>query len=88
MNQEEAQNRAEKARQLLNDEMLMEAFNATADALMSAVSMAKTPDEAFKASIAVQVHRLIKDSISSYIETAKIIEFNSKKTLVDRILGR
>lgn len=88
MNAEEAKFRAERAQQLLNDEMLKESFRATEEALVNAVAIAKTPEEAFKAAVAYQVFRLIKDSISSHIETAKVIEFNSKKTFVDRVLGR
>lgn len=88
MTPEEAKLRAEKARQLLGDEMLKEAFDATHAALLDAVALAKTPEESFKAAVAIQVHRLIRDCITSHIETAKVIEFNNKRTFVDRVLGR
>lgn len=88
MTPEEAKSRAERAQQLLDDEMLKEAFSATNEALVGALNVAKTPDEAFKATIALQTFNLIKGCIESHIQTAKVIEFNSKRTFVDRILGR
>lgn len=88
MTPEEAKLRAEKARQLLNDPELKAAFDDTRDALISALNIAKSQDEAYKAAIALQTFELIKGCIESHIQTAKVIEFNSKKTFVDRVLGR
>jgi glycerol-3-phosphate acyltransferase PlsY len=88
MNPEEAQIRAEQAKQLLRDPMLIESFNATQEALVGAVKVARTQDESYKAAVALQVFDLIKGCITSHIETAKVIEFNSKRTFVDKILGR
>jgi molecular chaperone GrpE (heat shock protein) len=86
---EEASQRAAKAQQLLNDEMLKESFDNAEKALNQAVRSAKTPEEAFKAVIACQVFELIRNQISSHIETAKVIEFNFKnKSFIDRVVGR
>lgn len=88
MSPEEAQQKAVRAKQLLDDPLLSEALTAINDALIGAVAMAKTPEEAFKAAVAMQVFRMVKDSLESYITTAKVMEYNSKKTFVDRVLGR
>jgi hypothetical protein len=84
MSPEEAKQRAERARQLLNDPMLKEAFSAAEEALNRAVRAAKTDTEAFKAAIACQVFDLIKGSIEGHIATAKIVEYNFKPTLKER----
>ena len=84
MTPDEAKARAERAKQLLNDPMLMEAFQAAEDALNRAVRAAKTDKEAFKAAIACQVFDLIKGSIEGHIETAKIVEYNFRPTLKER----
>jgi len=80
-----ANDRAERAKQLLSDSLLKEAFAAAEDALNRAVRAAKTEQEAFKAAIACQVFDLIKGSIEGHIETAKIISYNFKPTLKERI---
>ena len=85
MTPDEAKARAERARQLLEDPMLKEAFDASEEALNRAVRAAKTKDEAFKAAIACQVFDLIKGSLQGHIETAKIVEYNFKPTLRERI---
>jgi hypothetical protein len=85
MSPEEAKNRAERAKQLLNDPLLKESFSLAHEALIQAIRVAKTEDEAFKAAIALQTYHLIKDSISTHIETGKIIEYNFKPTLKERL---
>jgi hypothetical protein len=85
MNQEEAQARAEHAKQLLADSLLSESFTLAHEALLQALRVAKTPEEAFKATVALQTYHLIKDSISTHIETGKIISYNFKPTLRERI---
>jgi hypothetical protein len=85
MTPEEAKSRAERARQLLEDPMLKEVFNDAEKALNQAVRAAKTEQEAFKAAIACQVFELLRNQIQSHIETAKVIEFNFKPTLRERI---
>jgi hypothetical protein len=84
MSPEEAQQRAERARQLLNDPTLKEAFLASEESLNRAVRAAKTETEAFKAAIACQVFDLIKGAIEGHIQTAKIVEYNFKPTLKER----
>jgi protein-disulfide isomerase len=85
MNPDEAKARAERAKQLLDDGLLKESFDLAHEAIIQAVRVAKTEQEAFKAAIALQTYHLIKDSISTHIETGKIIEFNLKPTLRERL---
>ena len=85
MTPEEVRQRAERARQILEDPMVKEAFRATEEALNRAVRSAKTEGEAFKAAIACQVFDLIKGAIEGHIQTAKITEYNFRPTLRERI---
>ena len=85
MNPDEAKQRAERAKQLLGDPLLKESFDLAHEALLQALRVAKTQEEAFKATVALQTYHLIKDSISTHIETGKIIEYNFKPTLRERI---
>lgn len=89
MTPEEAKNKADHAKQLLSDPILQESFDLAHEALLQALRVAKTQDEAFKATVALQTYHLIKDSISTHIETGKIIEYNFRdKTMLERITGR
>lgn len=89
MNPDEAKARAEHARQLLEDPMLKESFDLAQTALIQAIRVAKTDQEAFKATIAFQVFEVIRDSIKTHIETEKVIEYNFKdRTLLDKLSGR
>jgi hypothetical protein len=86
---EEAKDRADRAKQLLADPLLRDSFDLAHEAIIQAVRVAKTESEAFKASIALQTYHLIKDSITTHIETGKIIEYNFRdRTLIDRLSGR
>jgi D-hexose-6-phosphate mutarotase len=85
MSPDEAKIKAERARQLLEDDLLKESFDLAHTAIQQALRIAKTPEESFKATIALQTFFLIKDSISTHIETGKIIEYNFKPTLRERI---
>jgi hypothetical protein len=85
MTPEEANGRAERAKQILKDPLVVEAFSAAEDALNRAVRASKTEQEAFKAAIACQVFGLIKGSIEGHIETAKIIQYNFKPSLKERL---
>jgi D-hexose-6-phosphate mutarotase len=85
MSPDEAKIKAERARQLLEDDLLKESFDLAHTAIQQALRVAKTPEESFKATIALQTFFLIKDSISTHIETGKIIEYNFKPTLRERI---
>lgn len=85
MTPEEAKARAERARQLISDPLLKESFDLAHEALLQALRVAKTEQEAFKATVALQTYHLIKDSISTHIETGKIIEYNFKPTLRERV---
>ena len=85
MNPEEAKVRAERAKQLIDDPLLKESFDLAHEAIQQALRVAKTPEESFKATIALQTFYLIRDSIKTHIETGKIIEYNFKPTLRERI---
>jgi D-hexose-6-phosphate mutarotase len=85
MNPEEAKARAEHAKQLLNDSLLKESFDLAHEAVQQALRVAKTPEESFKATIALQMYFLIKDSISTHIETGKIIEYNFRPSIKERL---
>jgi hypothetical protein len=84
MSPDEAKIKAERARQLLEDDLLKESFDLAHTAIQQALRVAKTPEESFKATIALQMFFLIKDSISTHIETGKIIEYNFKPSLLER----
>ena len=85
MNPEEAKARAERAKQLLSDSLLKESFDLAYEAIQQALRVAKTPEESFKATIALQMYYLIKDSISTHIETGKIIEYNFRPSIKERL---
>jgi D-hexose-6-phosphate mutarotase len=85
MTPEESRIKAEHARQLLNDPLLKESFDLAHAAIQQALRVSKTPEESFKATIALQTYFLIRDSISTHIETGKIIEYNFKPTLRERV---
>jgi len=85
VNPEEAKVRAERAKQLIDDPLLKESFDLAHEAIQQALRVAKTPEESFKATIALQTFYLIRDSIKTHIETGKIIEYNFKPTLRERI---
>ncbi len=73
---EEAKDRAERARRILEDPMVKETLSAAHEALINSVGLAKNEGEAYKAAIALQVFNLIVDSLKAHLETAKIIEYN------------
>lgn len=76
MTPEEAQIRAERAKQLLEDPLLKETFNSVEAALIAAAKSSKSESDAMKACIAMQVFDILKNHIASHIETAKVVEFN------------
>ena len=89
MTPEQAQQNAERAKQLLNDPLIKETFSLAHDALVMAVKSSKTEAEAFKSAIALQVFDLIKNQMESHIETGKIMEFNFRKPgVVDKLFRR
>jgi hypothetical protein len=88
MSPEEAKERAEQAKHLLNHPLLKECFHNAETALNQAVRSAKTPEEAFKASLACQVFELLRREIQAHLETEKVIAFNTRPSIVDRVLRR
>ena len=85
MSHEEKQQKAEAAKQLLENPILKESFDLSHAAILQALRVAKTPEEAFKATVALQTYHLIKDSITTHIETGKIIDYNFKPSLRERV---
>ena len=85
MTPEEAGARAERAKQLMDDVLLKESFDLAHAAILQALRIAKTPEESFKATVALQTYHLIRDSISTHIETGKIISYNFKPTFREKI---
>ena len=85
MSPEEASARAERAKQLMDDPLLKESFDLAHAAILQALRVSKTPEESFKATVALQTYHLIRDSISTHIETGKIISYNFKPTLREKI---
>ena len=81
----EAKERADQATYLLSHPLLKETFSNAEQALNQAVRLAKTPEEAFKAAIACQVFELIRGQLQAHVETAKVMQFNFKPTLRERV---
>jgi hypothetical protein len=79
MTPEEALQRAERAKQLLNDPLLKETFDHVEQALVMAAKSSKTETDAMKACIAMQVFDILKNHIASHVETAKVVQFNEQK---------
>lgn len=79
MDTQEAKIRGERAKQLLEDPLLLETFAETEKALLAAAKLCKSDSEAHKAVIALQVFDLLKSQIRAHIETAKIVEFNFRE---------
>ena len=69
----------------MDDVLLKESFDLAHAAILQALRIAKTPEESFKATVALQTYHLIRDSISTHIETGKIISYNFKPTLREKI---
>jgi hypothetical protein len=82
---EEAKFKGDRAKQLLDDPIIKESFDLAHAAILQALRVAKTQDEAFKATVALQTFHLIKDSISTHMETGKIMAYNFKPTLRERV---
>lgn len=85
MKPEEGQRKAEHAKQLLEDVLLKESFDLAHTAILQALRIAKTPEESFKATVALQTFHLIKDSITTHIETGKVIEYNFRPTFREKL---
>lgn len=79
LSQEEAEQRANQARNLLADPMLQDAFNETEKALLRAAKLTKTKDEAERAVLALQSLELVKAALYGHIETGKVMEHNFRR---------
>lgn len=88
MTPEEAKIRAERARQLLNDELLKSSLAAGTEAAIAACSLVKDEKEAWRACMTLKACLDVTRALAGHIESAKVIEFNSKRTFVDKVLDR
>ena len=85
MNLEDAQARAERARQLLDDELLKESFAANVNAAIAYCASAKDEQEAWRACMRLKAVMEATQSIAAHVETGKVVEFNQRKTFRDRL---
>jgi len=68
--------RAERAKQILDDPLVIETFAEVEKALLRGAKNIKTPDEAYRGVLALQALDLVIASIRGYIESGKVIEHN------------
>lgn len=85
MNPEEAKSRAERAKQLLADELLRGSLAALTEAAISACAQARDEKDAWRACMTLKACMDVARGLASHIETAKVIEFNQKPTLRERL---
>lgn len=85
MSPEEAKYRAERARQLLGDEILKGSIASVTEAAIAACSRVKDEKEAWRACMTLKACMDVTKAIASHVETAKVVEFNFKPTLRERI---
>lgn len=63
---------AERAQQLMNDPIMKRILTETENQLVLAVKSSVTPDQAYKAAIAMQVFAIIRNSMNAMVETGKM----------------
>lgn len=85
LNPEEAKQRAERARQLLEDPLLKDSLAANVNAAIAACSQVRDEKEAWRACMNLKAVMDATRSIATHVETGKIIEHNFKPTLRERI---
>ena len=84
MTPEEAQARAERAKQLLADPLLKDSFAANVNAAIALCASAKDEKEAWRACMTLKAVMDATRSIASHVDTAKVVDFNRKPTLRER----
>lgn len=84
MDKELAQQRAERARQLLDDPLLKASFEANINQGIAMCATAKDEKEAWRACMTLKAVMDATKSIATHIETGKIAEFNSRKPIMQR----
>jgi hypothetical protein len=85
LNQEEAKSRAERAKQLLSDELLKGSLAALTESAIAACAQARDEKDAWRACMTLKACMDFARGLASHVETAKVIEFNQKPTLRERL---
>jgi hypothetical protein len=85
MTPEEAKTRAERAKQLLGDELLRGSLAALTEAAIAGCAQAKDEKESWRACATLKACMDIARGLASHLETAKVVEFNQKLTLRERL---
>jgi len=77
---------AERAQQLWNDPIMQKIMTETENQLILAVKSSTTPEQAYKAAIALNVFGLILNSIGAMIDTGKMaaIQLEQKRKWYER----
>lgn len=79
MTPEEAEQRAERAKQLLNDPLLKESLASNMNAAIAACAEVKDEGAAWRACMYLKAVMDATHAIASHIETAKVVNFNKKR---------
>lgn len=85
MNAEEAKQRADHAHRLLGDTLLKSSLAALTEAAISACTQARDEKEAWRACMTLKSCMDVTRALASHMETAKVVEFNQRPTLRERI---
>ena len=85
MNPEEANARAERAKQLLNDPVLKASLAANVDAALAACTQVRDEKEAWRACMTLKAAMDVTRAIASHIETAKVVEHNFRPGIKERL---
>ena len=85
MTPEEAKARAEHAKRLLEDQLLKASLAAVTEAAIAACAQAKDEKESWRACATLKACMDVTRSLASHMETAKVVEFNLRPTLRERI---
>lgn len=78
---------AERARQLMQDPIMQKILSETERQLILAIKSAQTPDQAFKASIALQVFSVIGNSMEAMVQSGRMaaIQLEEKRKWFDKL---
>jgi hypothetical protein len=85
MTPEEARTRADHAKRLLEDQLLKASLASVTEAAISACAQSKDEKEAWRACSALKACMDITRALAAHMETAKVVEFNVRPTLRERI---
>lgn len=85
MTPEEARERADRAKTLLTDPLLKDSLTANVNAAIAACASVKDEKEAWRACMTLKAAMECTKALATHLETAKIIEYNFKPSLRERI---